>query len=89
MGLPTVSVIGLPPRAGSTADHRGTGGWPGSPPHVQGTPSDPEDDLRLVRITPACAGNTTPCSTSTPWCSDHPAYAGSAELLTPTLRGQI
>ncbi len=57
----------------------GSGGHRGSPPRVRGTPKATAARVFASRITPACAGNTRTCSTSSRCATDHPRVCGEHE----------
>ena len=48
----------------------------GSPPHARGTPLTDEGGDAVDRITPACAGNTTPVGVAWSLVKDHPRMRG-------------
>ena len=48
----------------------------GSPPRVRGIPSPSIVMVKVSRITPACAGNTTPSQTTSSLWRDHPRVCG-------------
>ena len=48
----------------------------GSPPRVRGTVLFPLKLLRKIRITPACAGNSTPMTQRALTAQDHPRVCG-------------
>ena len=58
----------------------------GSPPRVRGTVKEQSFVMGQQRITPACAGNSIPCTTGIPSTPDHPRVCG--EQL-PTLLAQF
>ena len=59
--------------------------WPaaGSPPRVRGTAAYPSGSIPCCRITPACAGNSTPSLFRTTGRKDHPRVCGEQ---FPTVR---
>ena len=59
----------------------------GSPPRVRGTASGMHLHRRRKRITPACAGNSPPRTTSTLFLKDHPRVCG--EQLVRVARGGL
>ena len=62
----------------------------GSPPHVREIPKEEIEDLESIRITPACAGNTS-CKLGNALCPrDHPRMCGkyfSWQLLHRLIKG--
>ena len=59
----------------------------GSPPHVRGKGTNSKTALPHDRITPACAGKSSICPTTTSTTRDHPRMCGEkvlpASLLSP------
>ena len=54
---------------------------PGSPPRVRGTAPPVVHDVLCDGITPACAGNSIPCTTGIPSTPDHPRVCGEQAAL--------
>ena len=48
----------------------------GSPPHVRGTPPNSNKIIQVLRITPACAGNTEGSDGDFVQLEDHPRMCG-------------
>ena len=57
-------------------------GFQGSPPPVRGTHAPMGYNGMIIRITPACAGNTSAFSLSYLVCKDHPRLCGEHALST-------
>ena len=61
----------------------------GSPPRVRGTVASKSVSKRLLRITPACAGNSTPLRCRDFHIEDHPRVCGEQAVMATTLITQL
>ena len=53
----------------------------GSPPHVRGKHVNTTALSNIDRITPACAGKTSPIMVAWPWIVDHPRMCGENDTI--------